>query len=82
MEYAYNAGGPSNLVAAGDALRSDDHNVDLHNYYLAVNMGSICRICLDKGAKLMPIFDAIKPPHFSVLIMACASVQVACIAIF
>jgi uncharacterized Zn-finger protein len=24
----------------------------------------------------MPIFDPIKPPHFSILIMACASVQV------
>ncbi|XP_018328833.1 zinc finger protein 664-like isoform X2 [Agrilus planipennis] len=30
----------------------------------------------EKGQKLMPIFDPIKPPHFSILIMACASVEV------
>lgn len=24
----------------------------------------------------MPIFDPVKPPHFSILIMACAQVQV------
>lgn len=49
---------------------------DLYNYYLSVNINNICRICLDKGPKLMPIFDPVKPPHFSILIMACASVQV------
>ncbi|KAL3287628.1 hypothetical protein HHI36_002097 [Cryptolaemus montrouzieri] len=48
---------------------------DLLNYYLTMNMNNICRICLEKG-KLMPIFDTIKPPHFSILIMACAQVQV------
>lgn len=46
------------------------------NYYLTMNINNICRICLEKGSKLMPIFDPIKPPHFSILIMACASVQV------
>lgn len=49
---------------------------DIFNYCLAMNMNNICRICLEKGPKLMPIFDPIKPPHFSVLIMACAAVQV------
>lgn len=41
-----------------------------------MNINNICRVCLEKGPKLMPIFDPIKPPHFSILIMACASVQV------
>ncbi|KAF2894914.1 hypothetical protein ILUMI_11259 [Ignelater luminosus] len=49
---------------------------ELFNYYLTMNINNICRICLEKGPKLMPIFDPIKPPHFSILIMACASVQV------
>ncbi|CAH0551497.1 unnamed protein product [Brassicogethes aeneus] len=49
---------------------------DLLNYYLTININNICRICLEKGPKLMPIFDPIKPPHFSILIMACAAVQV------
>ncbi|KAK9872532.1 hypothetical protein WA026_017997 [Henosepilachna vigintioctopunctata] len=48
---------------------------DLLNYYLTMNMNNICRVCLEKG-KLMPIFDPIKPPHFSILIMACAQIQV------
>ncbi|GJQ81050.1 hypothetical protein Trydic_g21859 [Trypoxylus dichotomus] len=41
-----------------------------------MNINNICRICLERGPKLMPIFDPIKPRHFSILIMACASVQV------
>ncbi|XP_060534974.1 zinc finger protein 568-like [Cylas formicarius] len=45
-------------------------------YYLTMNMNNICRVCLEKSSKLVAIFDPIKPPHFSVLIMACASVQV------
>lgn len=49
---------------------------NIYNYCLSMNFNNICRICLEKGPKLMPIFDPIKPPHFSVLIMACASVQV------
>ncbi|KAJ8932685.1 hypothetical protein NQ318_020334 [Aromia moschata] len=49
---------------------------DFLNYYLTMNINNICRICLEKGPKLMPIFDPIKPPHFSILIMACAAVQV------
>lgn len=52
---------------------------DLFHYYLTMNMNNICRICLEKAMvpqKLTPIFDPIKPPHFSNLIMACASVQV------
>lgn len=49
---------------------------ELLNYYLTMNINNICRVCLEKGPKLMPIFDPIKPPHFSILIMACASVQV------
>ncbi|KAL1500761.1 hypothetical protein ABEB36_006207 [Hypothenemus hampei] len=49
---------------------------DQMNCYLVTNLNSICRICLEKNNKLTPIFDPIKPPHFSVLIMACASVQV------
>lgn len=49
---------------------------DILNYYLANNINNICRICLEKGPKLMHIFDPIKPPHFSILIMACAAVQV------
>ncbi|XP_023030259.2 uncharacterized protein [Leptinotarsa decemlineata] len=49
---------------------------DLLHCYLTVNVNNICRICLEKGPKLMPIFDPIKPPHFSILIMACAAVQV------
>lgn len=56
-------------------IKSTQSN-DLYNYYLTVNINNICRICLEKGPKLMPIFDPIKPPHFSILIMACASVQV------
>lgn len=52
------------------------HNNDVFNYYLTMNINNICRICLEKGHKLMPIFDPIKPRHFSILIMACASVQV------
>nr|CAH7732539.1 unnamed protein product [Callosobruchus chinensis] len=51
-------------------------NNDLLNYYLTMNVNNICRICLEKGPKLMPIFDPVKPPHFSILIMACAAVQV------
>lgn len=39
-------------------------------------MSEICRVCLEKSNRLTPIFDPIKPPHFSVLIMACAAVQV------
>lgn len=49
---------------------------DFFNYYLTMNMNNICRICLEKGTRLMPIFDPVKPPHFSLLIMACAAVQV------
>ncbi|EFA06599.2 zinc finger protein TC009514 [Tribolium castaneum] len=49
---------------------------DVLNYYLTMNINNICRICLERNPKLMPIFDPIKPPHFSILIMACASVQV------
>lgn len=52
---------------------------ELFHYYLTMNMNNICRVCLEKGMvpqKLTPIFDPIKPPHFSNLIMACASVQV------
>ncbi|KAG5899865.1 hypothetical protein JTB14_012332 [Gonioctena quinquepunctata] len=49
---------------------------DLLQCYLSMNINNICRICLEKGPKLMPIFDPIKPPHFSILIMACAAVQV------
>lgn len=48
---------------------------DLLNYYLTMNMNSICRVCLEKG-KLLPIFDSIKPAHFSILLMSCAQVQV------
>ncbi|XP_057653314.1 zinc finger protein 300-like [Diorhabda carinulata] len=51
------------------------HSNDLY-HYLTININNICRICLEKGPKLMPIFDPIKPPHFSILIMACAAVQV------
>uniref|UniRef100_A0AAR5QH56 Protein krueppel n=1 Tax=Dendroctonus ponderosae TaxID=77166 RepID=A0AAR5QH56_DENPD len=46
------------------------------SYYLSLNISNICRICLEKSGKLTPIFDPIKPPHFSLLIMACASIQV------
>ncbi|XP_066249040.1 zinc finger protein Paris-like [Euwallacea similis] len=46
------------------------------NQYLNANINEICRICLEKSSKLTPIFDPIKPPHFSVLIMSCANVQV------
>lgn len=52
---------------------------ELFHYYLTMNMNNICRICLEKGSvpqKLTPIFDPIKPPHFSNLIMACSQVQV------
>ncbi|CAH1117222.1 unnamed protein product [Phaedon cochleariae] len=49
---------------------------DLFSCYLSLNVNNICRICLEKGPKLMPIFDPIKPPHFSILMMACAAVQV------
>lgn len=49
---------------------------ELFNYYLTINITNVCRICLEKNGKLLPIFDSIKPPHFSILIMACASVQV------
>lgn len=49
---------------------------DFLNYYLTMNMNNICRICLEKGSRLMPIFDPVKPPHFPLLIMACAAVQV------
>lgn len=49
---------------------------DYLSYYLTTNADSICRICLEKASKLVPIFDASKPPSFSILIMACASVQV------
>lgn len=57
---------------------NNEHNEQtaIYDYCLTMNMNNICRICLEKGPKLMPIFDPIKPPHFSVLIMACASVQV------
>ncbi|KAB0805458.1 hypothetical protein PPYR_02441 [Photinus pyralis] len=57
-------------------IRNSQAQSDLFNYYLTMNINNICRICLEKGPKLMPIFDPIKPPHFSILIMACASVQV------
>lgn len=49
------------------------------NYYLSLNIHNICRVCLEKGnspARLTPIFDPIKPPHFPNLIMACASVNI------
>lgn len=49
---------------------------DFLNYYLTLNMNNICRICLERGSRLMPIFDPVKPPHFPLLIMACAAVQV------
>lgn len=49
---------------------------DFFNYYLTMNINNICRICLEKGPRLMPIFDPVKPPHFPLLIMACAAVQV------
>ncbi|KAK9745122.1 Zinc-finger associated domain (zf-AD) [Popillia japonica] len=52
------------LQGAGDSVMLDS----------ILNRGF--RICLEKGHKLMPIFDPIKPRHFSILIMACASVQV------
>lgn len=58
------------------AYGKTSQSTDLLSYYLSVNINNICRICLEKGPKLMPIFDPIKPPHFSILIMACASVQV------
>ncbi|KAK5647326.1 hypothetical protein RI129_002218 [Pyrocoelia pectoralis] len=57
-------------------IRNSQTQSELFNYYLTMNINNICRICLEKGPKLMPIFDPIKPPHFSILIMACASVQV------
>lgn len=49
---------------------------DFLNYYLTMNINNICRVCLEKGPRLMPIFDPVKPPHFPLLIMACAAVQV------
>ncbi|KAF5304703.1 hypothetical protein FQA39_LY09480 [Lamprigera yunnana] len=61
---------------AQGVLRSSQAQSELVNYYLTMNINNICRVCLEKGPKLMPIFDPIKPPHFSILIMACASVQV------
>ncbi|KAF5304805.1 hypothetical protein FQR65_LT07822 [Abscondita terminalis] len=57
-------------------IRNSQSQSESFNYYLTVNINNICRICLEKGPKLMPIFDPIKPPHFSNLIMACACVQV------
>lgn len=51
-------------------------NSQILSYYLSLNINNICRICLEKSTKLTPIFDPIKPPHFSLLIMACASIQV------
>lgn len=41
-----------------------------------MDISEVCRVCLEKSNRLTPIFDPIKPPHFSVLIMACAAVQV------
>ncbi|CAG9764737.1 unnamed protein product [Ceutorhynchus assimilis] len=41
-----------------------------------MKLNSFCRICMNKSSKLTPIFDPIKPPYFSLLIMACASVQI------
>ncbi|CAG9860414.1 unnamed protein product [Phyllotreta striolata] len=63
-------------MAAYNNKNMQNHSNDLLNYYLTMNINNICRICLEKGPKLMPIFDPIKPPHFSILIMACAAVQV------
>ncbi|KAJ8923875.1 hypothetical protein NQ315_006651 [Exocentrus adspersus] len=59
-------------MACNKLLQSND----ALDHYLVTNINNICRICLEKGPKLMHIFDPIKPPHFSILIMACASVQV------
>lgn len=58
------------------STKNIEHSNNFFNYYLTMNINNICRICLEKGPKLMPIFDPIKPRHFSILIMACASVQV------
>ncbi|XP_050293166.1 zinc finger protein 32-like [Anthonomus grandis grandis] len=49
---------------------------DLLSYYLSTNINNICRICLEKSGKLTAIFDPVKAPHFSILIMACATVEV------
>ncbi|XP_017770552.1 PREDICTED: zinc finger protein 613-like [Nicrophorus vespilloides] len=50
--------------------------LELLDYYIINNINDICRLCLQRDNKLMPIFDPIKPPHFSILIMACSTVQV------
>ncbi|XP_050509841.1 zinc finger protein 585B-like [Diabrotica virgifera virgifera] len=63
-------------MAAFNNNKNIQHSNDLLNYYLSMNINNICRICLEKGPKLMPIFDPVKPAHFSILIMACAAVQV------
>lgn len=55
---------------------------ELYNLYLTMNINNICRVCLEKGPKLTPIFDPVKPPHFSILIMACANVQVSLLQSF
>jgi len=63
---------PNNVRIVG----SKQNKYNLFNYYLAQNMNKVCRICLEQSNKLIPIFDPVKPPHFSVLIMACTSVKV------
>lgn len=62
--------------------KNAQHSNEVLNYYLTMNINNICRICLERGPKLMPIFDPVKPRHFSILIMECASVQVSFIHVF
>lgn len=47
--------------------------------YYDMNINNICRICLEKSldtSKMSNIFEITKQNHFSLMIMACASVQV------
>lgn len=59
-------------------LKPTDHP-GMVDCYFDMSLNNICRVCLEKNQgtkKMCSIFENSKPPHFSIMIMACASVQV------